>query len=286
MTVRNAAPYLREAIDSVVNQTMTDWELIIVDNGSTDESPAILASYMDARIRKTCLPKDIGRTPALRLAFEQARGEYIAVLDADDRSHPERLAKQVGFLDCHSGDVLVGSWTLDINEAGAVIGKDEPTTDHNALHEWLGWGNPIVHSSAMYRARCAADVGGYPPDLAYAQDFGLWIRLARAGGVAMIDEYLCDRRVRSEGMTAGGQFGVDIARDVIVGLEYARNHLKLDRNGLRRNRKEATIARVKYGVALIRRGQLAPGCRAIGRAFLSHPTGFVFNRVLLKQFSK
>ena len=101
MTIYNAEPYLKEAIDSIVAQTFGEWELIAIENGSSDGSRAILDSYQDERIRCFCLPENIGRTPALRYAFEQAGGEYIAVLDADDVSHPERFKKQVEYLDQH-----------------------------------------------------------------------------------------------------------------------------------------------------------------------------------------
>ena len=129
MTIYNAGPYLKEAIDSIVAQTFDDWELIAIENGSLDESPAILTGYKDGRIRVFALPKNIGRTPALRYALQQAQGEYIAVLDADDVSHPERLKKQAAYLDQHLEVGLVGSWAEQINERNKVSGEYRPSAE-------------------------------------------------------------------------------------------------------------------------------------------------------------
>ncbi len=286
MTVRNAAPYLREAIDSVLHQTFGDWELIAVDNGSTDESPQILAGYADPRIRVTYLTKDIGRTPALRLAFDSVRGTYIAVLDADDRAHPARLATQIAHLDQHPDVVLVGTWAIHINEAGQAVDRWTVPTDSQAVHEWIAWGNPIVHSSAMYRAAIASAVGGYPMDCPYAQDLGLWLRLAQHGRVAMIGEYLCERRVSSGSMTGSRTFRVDVARDTLALLGYAREHLPLGAEGLRLNRQRTAITSLKYGLALLQDGQLRAGCRAIGRALRGGPTALLNHGRLLKHLHK
>jgi glycosyltransferase involved in cell wall biosynthesis len=286
MTVYNAAPYLRAALDSIVNQTSGDWELVVVENGSTDESPGILASYADPRIRIQWLRENIGRTPALRQAFDMARGEYFAVLDADDVSHPERLATQVAYLDAHPDVVLVGTWALLIDEQGEVLDRLAPTTDARQLYENLGWANPIVHSSVMYRAGVASELGGYSEDLPYAQDYGLWLRLAQRGEVAMIAEYLCEQRVRSNGLTQGKGSRIDVARDCVALHRYARRHLALERNALRRNRDEIMIAEVKYGVALIRNRRPVAGCHAIGLALLRNPLGLLCNRVIRRQFSK
>jgi hypothetical protein len=282
MTVRNAGPYLREAVDSIVHQTADDWELVVVDNGSIDESPGILASYVDPRIRVTSLPEDIGRTPALRLAFGRARGGYIAVLDADDRSHPDRLAKQAAYLDRHPDVVLVGSWAHHIDEAGNVFDSWTVPTGSRALDEWFGWGNPIVHSAAMYRADVASSVGGYPADCPYAQDLGLWLRLAQRGGVAVLGEYLCDRRLLRESMTGRPQFRVEVARDTLALLGYARAHLPLGQEGLRRNRERVAITMLKYGLALLRDGQVLGGGRAIANAILGDPAVLVRDGGLLK----
>ena len=152
MTVFNAAPFVGTAIDSVLAQSYHDWELVIVDDGSTDGSTAILSTYQDPRIRVTLLAQNIGRTPALRRAFAMARGTYYAVLDADDVSRKDRLARQVEYLDGHPDVVLIGSWARYIDRQGSEFGYWQPPVDAQDLREFLGWANPIVHSALSLRS--------------------------------------------------------------------------------------------------------------------------------------
>ena len=105
----NAAKHVREAIDSILGQTFADFELILVDDGSTDEPSEIIQSYTDSRIQLVALPKNQGIATARNTAIQEARGEYLAFLDADDVSRPDRLKIQSDYLDSHSGIGLVDS---------------------------------------------------------------------------------------------------------------------------------------------------------------------------------
>lgn len=279
MTLYNAAPFLRAAIDSILAQTFVDWELIVVENGSTDESPLILASYHDPRIRVIPVRTNMGRTPALRYAFDLARAEYIAVLDADDVAEPTRFAKQVAFLDEHREVSVVGSWARQINAEGAEIGHWTPPTDAVALLDQLGHENPIVHSSAMYRAALAAAVGGYPLELAYAQDCGLWLRLAQRGPLSIIGEYLCRHRIVATSMTRSNGARILVARDSVTLLAYAGEHLPLTPAGRRRWRDETAVAASRYAIALARAGRVTEGARIMIGALARHPLAFLWNRV-------
>jgi hypothetical protein len=284
MTVYNGARHLRAAVDSIVGQTFHDWELIVIDDGSADESPRILAGYGDPRVRATCLPRNIGRTPALRQAFAMARGELVAVLDADDVAHRERLAKQVAYFDAHPDTVLLGTWARFVDERGDTLRHWRPPTDARALHHSLGWANPIAHSTSMYRARIAADVGGYPADLPYAQDYGLWLRLAQRGNLAILAEELCDQRIVATSMTRGPRFRTAVARDGMTLLRDARSRLVLDDLARLRNRDEIMIAEVKYGLALARSGPMLAGYATILMAILRNPLGLLHSRAHRTQF--
>lgn len=279
MTVYNAAPWLREAVDSIVGQTYGDWEMVVIENGSSDESTAILASYNDRRIIVVAMRENIGRTPALRHAFELARGEYIAVLDADDVADTTRLEKQVAFLDEHRDVTVVGSWARRINGEGAEIGLWTQPTDPSALLDRLGYENPIVHSSAMYRSAAAAEVGGYPLDLAYAQDCGLWLRLAERGPTGIIGEYLCRHRIVGSSMTQSNKSRILIARDSVTLLAYAGEHLRLSTAARRRWREETAIAASRYAIALARAGQLTEAAGIVIAALARNPLAFLWNRV-------
>lgn len=275
MTVHNAGPFLREAVDSILAQTFSDWELVVIENGSTDDSPAILASYTDPRINVSPQKENVGRTRALRAAFAMARGNYIAILDADDIAQSERLEAQVAYLDDYPDIVLLGTWARFISENGQVIKADAvtPPTDSRSLYDHLGWGNPFVHSSVMYRATQAADVGGYPEELAYAQDCGLWLKLAQRGGLGMIPKALCDYRVLQTGLTQAPKQRELVARDCLALLYSARRHLALGEEALRRNCDEIFINEVKCGVALIRRRALTSGVRTLIMAMVRNPIG-------------
>jgi Glycosyl transferase family 2 len=287
MTIYNAGPYLNESIDSLITQSFGDWELIAVDDGSTDDSAAILARYADnARIRPFFLESNIGRTPALRYAFSQARGEYIAVLDADDIAHPERLRKQVDHLDSHPEIVLLGTWADYIDVRAAVVGKCTPPTEAAALIRLMGSENPILHSSAMYRAAVAGDVGGYPEHRPYNQDFGLWLRLVARGSPAMLPECLTHVRILPSSMTRSRRQQVQVARDILRAMLEAGETLNLCEEGKRLNREAIAIARVRYAMALARSRRLPEGFRALCRAFTADPISIMNNRITRGLFGR
>ena len=283
MTIYNAAPYLEIALQSVLAQTFESWELIAIENGSTDESLAILDSFDDPRFKVFPLRENIGRTPALRRAFDMAQGEYSAVLDADDVSYPHRLARQVAFLQENPEVVLVGSWARLIDEHGSELGTVSPPAGHDALYQNLGSENPFIHSSSMYRSESASLVGGYPEHLIHAQDCGLWLRLAQQGRLGMIQEVLCDQRVLSGSMTGGIAHRLDVARDWLALLTDARDHLSLGPTAIRRNRDEILIARVKYALALVSEGYKVEGIKVLGFAALANPIGLFRNRVVAER---
>jgi glycosyltransferase involved in cell wall biosynthesis len=279
MTIYNAVPYLSRSLDSLLRQSFGDWELIAVENGSRDDSAAVLASYDDQRIRAFFLPANIGRTPALRCAFRQARGEYIAVLDADDVAQPERLRRQVEHLDGHPEVVLLGTWADYIDADNRVIGAWTPPTEAAALLTSMASENPIVHSSAMYRAAIAREVGGYPEDRPYSQDHGLWLKLLALGGPAMLTEHLTQFRILPSSMTRSRKQQVEVARDLLQAWVEAGQRLKLGDEGRRRNREEVAIARVRYAAALTRSRRLSEGVRMAWQALVTDPISLVNNRI-------
>jgi glycosyltransferase involved in cell wall biosynthesis len=278
-TIYNAGPYLSGSLDSLLRQSFGDWELIAVENGSRDDSAALLASYHDQRIRAFFLPSNIGRTPALRYAFAQARGEYIAVLDADDIAQPERLRRQVEHLDGRPEVVLLGTWADYIDADNRVIGAWTPPTEAAALLNSMASENPIVHSSAMYRTAIAREVGGYPEDRPYSQDHGLWLKLLAVGAPGMVPEHLTQFRILPSSMTRSRRHEVDVAHDLLRAWIDAGHELKLSDEGRRRNREEVAIARVRYAAALARSRRLSEGVRSAWRALVADPISLVNNRI-------
>lgn len=287
MTIYNAAPYLKLAIDSIVAQSFCDWELIAVENGSRDDSFSILSGYQDDRIRVFRLPENIGRTPALRHAFEQVRGEYIAVLDADDVSHPERFGKQVAHLDSHPAIGLLGSWVEQIDERGEIIGRFEPPVEDSALYEALCWSNPFVHSSVMYRSGWATELGGYSPAYAYAQDLALILAMVRNGKlrVGMMGERLCSYRICGSSVTRTPGSLLTIGQEQLALLREAAEILPMSVATATRNRRRQAVAQLKIGVALLRSAKRAEGLGRIVTALIKAPSILVCNGVVDSFFS-
>ena len=178
MPARNAARFLREALDSIFMQTFCDFELLVVDDGSMDDTPHIVASYQDDRMRTVRLENSQGLTEALNVGLAAAKGEYIARMDSDDISYAHRLARQRTFLEERPEVVMVGSWADIIDHEGRRVSVMRPPTGAAELAEGLLNGNRFVHTMVMFRRREVLALGGYRALLPHAQDYDLWLRLA------------------------------------------------------------------------------------------------------------
>ncbi|MCT0209044.1 glycosyltransferase [Synechococcus sp. CS-1332] len=191
LPVYNGISFLKAAVESVLSQTYFDYELIILDDGSTDGSSSVLSTLSDSRIR-LIRQDNIGLAATLNRGISVARGTYVARQDQDDLSHPDRLALQVAYMDAHQDCVLVGSWA-QIMEVDRLVERfhrhpvDEPTLRYQLL-----FNNPFVHSSVLLRRSALQQVGGYTTDPARQppEDYELWSRLSRIGAVANLDEIL------------------------------------------------------------------------------------------------
>jgi len=191
MSVYNGARYVRQAIDSILNQTFTDLELIVVNDGSTDDTARILASYTDERLVLLENESNIGLTRSLNKALRIARGEYIARQDADDFSLPERLARQVAYLEAHPRTGFMGTTAIWIDETGKTLQVWHQPTTNPEIQERLLWYCPLMHGSVMMRRRALAEVGGkYTEDMRTGQDYDLWLQMSEKWDVAVLPEPL------------------------------------------------------------------------------------------------
>lgn len=216
MTCYNAASTIEESVRSILAQTFVDFELVVVDDLSSDDSISLIEKIGDPRIKIKKLEMRHRRTKALNQGFKICRGEYIAVLDADDIAHPTRLAKQVNLLDENPKIVAVGTWFSNINENGDLISRSEFKTTSYAIRKSLAFNNILVHSSMMYRRSTAQSLGGYLEDFEYAQDFALWISLAGVGDIGAIPEQLTKIRRLTNSMTSGKDYSINLVRDSYV----------------------------------------------------------------------
>ena len=240
MPVHNGARYLRDAVDSLLAQTFTDFELLVVDDASSDEAPAILASYSDPRLCVLTNDLNLGLTKSLNIALRESRGELIARQDADDRSHPQRLQKQVEFLDAHPELVLVGTGARLIDASGAVLRARKLHRAQTPLGvQWqLLFGNPFTHSSVMFRrAIILGRLGGYDEAYYYNQDFELWSRVAADYGSCNLAEELVDYRVHSESIAGRRDAEVLESR-----LENVKKNIAVQQRNVRRILGDSDLA--------------------------------------------
>jgi O-antigen biosynthesis protein len=204
MSVYNGASHLEESIESILRQTYTDFECVIIDDASTDRTPNILAAYAhkDPRMKLLRNESNLGLTASLNKAIRASVGEYIARMDAGDTSEPTRFEKQVLFLNEHPDHCLVGSWATSIDDAGNGIGAMEHPTDDKTLRSVLIRYHPFVHSSLMIRRNALDAVGLFDERWKYAQDYDLVFRLLTQGKIANIGERLVSYRFYPNSITA------------------------------------------------------------------------------------
>jgi glycosyltransferase involved in cell wall biosynthesis len=184
LPVRDGAPFLREALDSVLAQTLSDFELVVVDDGSEDETPAILAAVEDERLR-VLRQERLGLVAALRRAVSEARAPLLARMDADDVSLPERLERQVAYLDARPEVALVVAGVETSGGTTIVLPDDDA-----ALRRRLLLRNPFAHGAVAVRAEAVARAGGYRADYGANEDYDLWRRIARDWQLGAVPEIL------------------------------------------------------------------------------------------------
>jgi glycosyltransferase involved in cell wall biosynthesis len=202
MSVYNGEKYLREAIDSILNQTFEDFEFLIINDCSTDRTMEILQSYHDHRIKIINNEKNIGLTKSLNKGLKIARGEYIARQDADDVSAPDRLKKEIDFLGAHRDYAVVGTFVKVLNDDSKVIRLPKGLIEDFQIRDFFKRSNCLTHGSTMLRKKCLLEVGFYDESIARAQDYDLWLRLSEKYRLANIPEYLYMWRMHTESIEA------------------------------------------------------------------------------------
>lgn len=195
MSVYNGEKYLKEAIESILDQTFRDFEFIIVNDGSTDGTSDILAHYqqIDNRIR-VYDQENRGLVTSLNRGCQLAKGEYIARMDADDISLPERFAKQVEFLNAHSEVGVLGTQMEQIDEKGKPFNAFHAPLDHEAIVWKMLFECSIAHPTVMMRKALLTEAGGYDPSYSHIEDTELWSRLIGVTRFANHPESLFLRR--------------------------------------------------------------------------------------------
>ena len=201
MSVHNGMPFVRHAVDSILQQSFDRFEFIIVDDASSDETPEFLRSLRDSRVQVVSLAENIGLTAALNRGLGIAQGELIARQDADDYSDPRRLENQVASMQSHASCALVGTQARLIDQEGRSLGKKSFPLGHDGIRFAHLFDNAFAHSGVMFRSAAVKDFGGYDEDWSASQDYELWSRLSNRFPVANLADRLVTIRVREGSIT-------------------------------------------------------------------------------------
>lgn len=272
MTVYNGEAFLQETLDGVFAQTFADFELVVVNNGCTDGTQAILDRVGDARLRVIQAPKHGTFGDGIRLAYTNARGDYIAVQDGDDVSMPDRFAAQVAALDADTGLGLVSAAFEDIDQDGNPLGFNHPPTALADLVDAFQVSNPLAHSTYMYRRVAADAVGGYPTEYAYGPDFGLVIRLIKAGwGVRVLDDVLLKLRQHVGQASLAPTLSVTRAHDAFHLYAEAAALTGVSPSARRAGARNVTKCAIRYALALTGEGHHRAGWGRLFAALARHP---------------
>lgn len=232
MSMRNGMPYVEQTVRSIIAQTFTDWEFIVVDNASTDDSAGAVEriAQTDSRIRVYRNIEDLGMSGGLNRGLEFCRGKWIARMDADDIALPERFERQLDFLK-RNPDVKVASclaYYIDAN--GKRSGKtfhDLTTREAYARYMREGRAMGILHPGTMMDRKILVEAGGYRQAYFPANDTDLWGRLAERGALILVqEEYLMEYRVHGGSVTAQT---FEFSR---LKYQWARDSMRARRKGL------------------------------------------------------
>jgi glycosyltransferase involved in cell wall biosynthesis len=195
MSVYNQENFLEKSIESILKQTFKDFELIVINDGSTDRSKDILESIEDPRLIYVD-QQNLGLPFSLNKAIGMSQGNFIARMDADDISHSERLEKQFNYLNKNQNIDLVGSCIRVMNEQGEIIGSKSVPLENRIIQESIDYACNVMHPTYFFRKEIHQTVGGYRDQFIYAQDYDFLLRIRDLGkGIGNIEEKLLDYRV-------------------------------------------------------------------------------------------
>lgn len=200
MPVYNGQDFLKEAIECILKQSYTNFEFIIINDGSKDRSDEIIRAYSDQRI-KYINQENKGLGATLNIGLGLCTGKYIARQDQDDISHQHRFKKQIEFLENNPNVILVGTWAKIFQDNSSFIQYHKHAADPCLLKFDFMFDNCMVHSSVMFRKTALDQAGNYNPDRNLYEDFDLWSRFMQVGDLANIPEVLVDYRHHDKGLS-------------------------------------------------------------------------------------
>lgn len=293
MAVYNGGEYLKLAIESILEQSFTDFEFIIINDGSTDSTPNVLTEYAhrDRRIR-IISRENKGLVASLNEGISEARAPLIARMDADDIAYPTRFEKQFDYMQQNTEVVCVGSYYEVIDEEGLELTIAKAPTSDGQIQNALMRGHTVIcHPTAMYRTDAVRSIGGYDEKFFLVEDIDLWIRLGEKGELANIPEPLLSYRTNSDSVsTQNGKVQLAKVGTVIEEASKRRgvkNTFELDKHW----RPDETIASqlefaLKYGWWAFNYNNKKAAIKYAKRSIRLKPFAFEGWNLLLNAFIK
>jgi glycosyltransferase involved in cell wall biosynthesis len=204
MSTYNDAQFLPQALNSALGQGFSDWELLVVNDASSDDTEKILQDYRsrDARINFWTNPSQKGLIANLNFALVKAQGELVARLDSDDSwLDTNKLQKQLDFLNRNPEYCMVGAWAEVIGQDGKKLYNFMPPGQDQDIRKEILSHNCFVHSAILARKKNIIEAGGYDPEQKYVEDYALWLKMGTAAKFANLPEILVQYRINSAGIT-------------------------------------------------------------------------------------
>jgi glycosyltransferase involved in cell wall biosynthesis len=206
MPCYNAERFISESIESILQQSFTDFELILINDGSTDGTLNIIKHYEFSDDRIVVIDKkNSGQTESMNVGIFKSRGQLIARLDNDDIAMPERLNEQVAYMRKSTEVVLLGTCAYGIDEYGATVKAEDYPTGRELYKNLIKMKRFFAHSSAMYRSNDVKQTHGYNPRIKVAQDYDLWLRLSERGKIDCLKKRLVKIRNHSANFSKVGK---------------------------------------------------------------------------------
>lgn len=193
MSVYNGERYIAKAVESVLNQTLSDFEFIIIDDGSTDTTSEIIASFTDSRIVRIHNRENIGLVASLNIGIRASIGEYLVRADADDVCHPERFARQFAFMEQHQDVGVLGTWMEQVDENLQPLHIYKFPLSHNVIRWKMLFETAMFHPTVIMRRNVVESAGGYDENFKHIEDTELWSRLVKLTRFSNLGEVLYKR---------------------------------------------------------------------------------------------
>lgn len=216
LPVHNGERYLHEAVESILTQTLASFELLLVDDGSTDGTEAICRSFADPRVRVLRQEKNAGIVSALNVGIDCVATQYVARMDADDVAHPDRLARQVAFLESRPDIAACGAWAVELRDGRLRDVMRRPTGRFLQQTAWRPV--PILHPTACFRTDVLREFR-YRPDYQHAEDYDLWLRLCRQYRIDNVPAVLLRYRIHDISVS-----GMHHAQQMVSSWRAFREH--------------------------------------------------------------